>query len=170
MRPEPMFLRIAKKYLNVKELPGDAHNVTILGWWKKLQIKVCRDETPWCAAFVGGVLEECGIQSTRSPSARSYVKWGAKLKEPAYGCVVTFWRGEPRGWSGHVGFVVGKDLRGNLMVLGGNQGDRVSIKPFAIDRVLSYSWPLKVPLDSANYGFNQLPVVSSDGVVSTNEA
>nr|WP_303803578.1 hypothetical protein [Snodgrassella alvi] len=37
-----------------------------------------------------------------------------KLYKPAYGCIVTF----TRKGGGHVGFVVGKDTRGNLMVLG----------------------------------------------------
>lgn len=51
------------------------------------------------------------------------------------------------------------------MVLGGNQGDVVSIKPFGRDRILGYRWPAGVPLPVLI-----LPVVRSDGRLSQNEA
>lgn len=161
----PAWIDRARSYIGLREVPGARHNPTIIGWWKGILADFRDDETPWCAAFVGGVLEEAGIKSTRSAAARSYLKWGLKLDRPAVGCVVVFWRGSPGGWSGHVGFVVGKDADGNLMVLGGNQGDAVNIKPFGRDRVLGYRWPDGMPLpDSA------LPVLRSDGRLSTNEA
>ena len=50
------------------------------------------------------------------------------------------------------------------MVLGCNQGDMVSIKPFARDRVLGYRWPLDIPLPHL-----ELPAVR-DGRLSQNEA
>lgn len=155
----------ARTFLGLREVPGARHNATILGWWQKIFADFRDDETPWCAAFVGGVLEEVGIKSTRSAAARSYLKWGRALSQPVPGCVVVFWRGSPSGWSGHVGFVVGKDAFGNLMVLGGNQGDAVNIKPFGRERVLGYRWPDGVAVPEAG-----LPVVKSDGRVSTNEA
>lgn len=155
----------ARTFLGLREVPGARHNPTILGWWQKIFADFRDDETPWCAAFVGGVLEEVGIKSTRSAAARSYLKWGRSLSQPVPGCVVVFWRGSPSGWSGHVGFVVGKDAFGNLMVLGGNQGDAVNIKPFGRDRVLGYRWPDGVPVPEGG-----LPVVKSDGRLSTNEA
>ena len=49
-----------------------------------------------------------------------------KLNNPAYGCIVVF----SRAGGGHVGFLVGKDKQGNLMILGGNQSNAVNIKPF----------------------------------------
>ncbi|MFG1246811.1 NlpC/P60 family protein [Xanthobacter flavus] len=155
----------ARTFLGLREVPGARHNATILGWWQKIFADFRDDETPWCAAFVGGVLEEVGIKSTRSAAARSYLKWGQPLNRPVPGCVVVFWRGSPSGWSGHVGFVVGKDADGNLMVLGGNQGDAVNIKPFGRDRVLGYRWPDDLPLPGGD-----LPLLRSDGRLSTNEA
>jgi uncharacterized protein (TIGR02594 family) len=92
------------------------------------------------------------------------------LSKPAYGCVVVFWRGTKTGTAGHVGFVVGRDKFGNLMVLGGNQSDAVNIKPFAMsgpnDRVLGYRWPGVYPYPER---FN-LPLLGSDGKLSTDEA
>lgn len=163
---DPIWLAQARKYIGVREIPGPRHSGTILRWWKVIKQAFTDDETAWCAAFVGGVLEEVGIKSTRSAGARSYLGWGKSLPTPAVGCIVVFWRGSPSGWSGHVGFVTGQDAKGNLMVLGGNQGDSVNIKAFAKERVLGYRWPVSYPYpDTAN-----LPLVASNGVVSTNEA
>lgn len=166
---QPFWLKAALSYLGTKEIPGPKHNSRITSWWQKIKAPFRDDETPWCAAFVGGVLEESGLPSSRSAAARSYMNWGNRINGPAVGAVVTFWRGSPGGWSGHVGFIVGKDQAGNLMVCGGNQGDAVNIKPFAIGRVLSYSWPQSIarPYET---GMETLPVVQSDGRLSTNEA
>ena len=55
---------------------------------------------------------------------------------------------------------------GNLMVLGGNQGDAVRISEFSLDRVIGYRWPSVAPLPER---YN-LPIIGSDGKLSTNEA
>lgn len=165
---EPFWLSRARQYIGVTEIHGPKHNSRILNWWLKIQQKIYDDETSWCAAFVGGVLEECGIKSTRSAAARSYEKFGMFLDGPAVGAIVVFWRGNPKGWQGHVGYVVGRDSKNNLMVLGGNQGDRVSIAAFDTARVLSYHWPTELPMPS-EIGMNKLPLLKSDGKLSTNE-
>ncbi len=165
----PSWLNAAFKYLGLWEWKGSDHNPKILEWWSKIRAPFTDDETPWCAAYVGGILEECGIKSSRSAAARSYTKWGFELSGPAVGAVVVFWRGKPSGWSGHVGFVVGKDQAGNLMVLGGNQGNQVTVRPFDVSRVLSYHWP-DGQVHPERIGFHNLPVVKSDGKLSTNEA
>lgn len=163
-----IWLDKAKTYLGLSEVPGKAHNPKILGWWKAIRATFTDDETPWCATFVGGVLEECGIRSSRSAAARSYLKWGFPLGGPAVGAVVVFWRGSPKSAAGHVGFVVGKDKAGNLMVLGGNQGDKVSIAAFSPMHALDFRWP-----DSKNLplcSWVNLPLINHKGELSTNEA
>lgn len=163
---EPHWLVRARRYIGLSEVPGKANNPTILKWWVAIKTAFIHDSVPWCAGFVGGVLEECGIQSTRSAAARSYLNFGKKIDKPALGCVVVFWRGNPKGYSGHVGFVVGRDANHNLMVLGGNQGDAVNIKPFSPSRVLGYRWPGITPRPER---YN-LPLLKSNGDLSTNEA
>lgn len=160
------WLDTAYKYLGTKEIKGAKHNPIILKWWAAIRAPFVDDEQPWCAAFVGGVLEECGIRSSRSASARSYLKWGRKMDIPARGCIVVFWRGSPQSWNGHVGFLVGIDRNGNYMVLGGNQGDTVTVASFARTRVLGFRWPEGV----ADASVFKLPLIHSDGTVSTNEA
>lgn len=164
MSAEPYHLTIARKYVGTKEFKGGSHNPLILGWWKRIKRGGIKDdETPWCAAFVGGVLEEAGIVSTRFESAVGYLKWGLPVAKPVLGCVVVF----TRTGGGHVGFVVGVDKDGNLMVLGGNQGDEVSIKPFARERAVGYRLPpgYRIPMP-----LPELPLLASDGRLSANEA
>ena len=143
MTTEPLYLTRARRDIGVREIKGPRHNARIsqmlqrLGaWWRD-------DETPWCAAYVGGVLERSGITSSRFESAASYLNWGVKLDKPAYGCVVVF----SRDGGGHVGFVVGQQANGDLMVLGGNQSDAVNIRAFSTSRVSGYRWPKDIPVD-----------------------
>jgi uncharacterized protein (TIGR02594 family) len=162
---DPKWLAAARAYLGQAEVKGAKHNPVILRWWTLIRAPFTDDETPWCAAFVGGVLEECGYKSTRSAAARSYSNYGVELNKPAYGCIVVLWRGRPDGPFGHVGYLVGKDQKGNLMILGGNQGDMVSIRPFSPERVIAFRWPGIRP---HVHRYN-LPLLESDGKVSTNE-
>jgi uncharacterized protein (TIGR02594 family) len=145
MAQEPSWLIEARKHLGLSEVKGAAHNAEILKMWRDIKRGGIKDdETPWCAAFVGSMLERVGVRSTRFESAKSYLQWGILLPEPALGCVVVF----SRDGGGHVGFLVGYDDKGNLLVLGGNQGDKVSIRSFPVKRVTGYRYPdgLVLPL------------------------
>ena len=164
---DPKWLAIARKYVGVREIPGKRHAKAILTWWLAVANWIKDDETPWCGAFVAGVLKEAGYPVQKGgASARKWLKFGKVLNEPCVGCIVIFWRGKRLGWSGHVGFVVGKDRFGNLMVLGGNQNDQVCIRPFSTNRVLGYRWPSIWPFKERF----SLPIIDSNGKVSTNEA
>lgn len=152
MTTEPKWLSEARKYIGTREIKGGQHNAKILGWWKAIKRGGIKDdETPWCAAFVGACLEVTGIRSTRFESAKSYLDWGLKLDIPTPGCIVVF----SREGGGHVGFVVGKDIENNLLVLGGNQGDEVNIRAFKGDRVAGYRWPDCEPLPSSNLALDK---------------
>lgn len=131
---------IAYAYHGLEEWPGARHNPRILemfeqsghGW-------VQDDETPWCAAFVGAVLGQAGLAGTNRLNARSYENWGVEvsLAEAQIGDVVVFWRKNPDGAYGHVGFYAGRAPDGDILVLGGNQGNAVSIAPYPQSRLLS---------------------------------
>lgn len=152
----------ARKYLGLKEIPGKGHNKQILKWWSLIRAPFTDDETPWCAGFVGGVLESVQIKSTRSAAARSYLKWGQILNTPVPGCICILERGPVYG---HVFFVLGRDANGNLVGIGGNQSNSVSINSFARSRVLGYRWPNGIAIPQGQ----SLPLLTSKGV-STGEA
>jgi uncharacterized protein (TIGR02594 family) len=125
------------------------------------------DETAWCGTFIAYCMAKANLELHVPKAfyrAKDWASVGTSLNKPAYGCIVVF----NRDGGGHVGIVVGKDKHGNLMVLGGNQSNAVNIKPFSTSRVIAYRWcgTQKSPLASRF----DLPVLTSDGKVSTNEA
>lgn len=78
----------------------------------------------WCGAFVAYILEQQGMPLPQWPLwSRSYLDWGTEVTEPRYGDLVIFERSDST-WQGHVGFYIA-DLGNNMLVLGGNQSDRV---------------------------------------------
>jgi uncharacterized protein (TIGR02594 family) len=157
----------ARKHIGTREIPGARHEPKILQWWKAIKRGgIKSDETAWCAAFCGGCLEAAGIVSSRFESAKSYLDWGVPLASPVTGCVVVF----SRDGGGHVGFVVGADANGRLMVLGGNQGNAVSIAPFDRARVAGYRWPKNVALPDWFPNQGGMPILASNAASSTNEA
>ena len=159
---EPIWLQEARKHIGLREIPGAKHNTTISKWLTKLKAWWRDDETPWCGTFVAHCVQYAGLVPPKEwYRARSWADWGTPTATPRIGCIVVF---ERKG-GGHVGFVVGEDTQGRLLVLGGNQGDAVSIAPFDKARVLCYRIP---PNYLVPHG--SLPVFAAAGESSTNEA
>ncbi len=102
------------------------------------------DEVAWCAAFVGACLERAGLASTRSLMARSYSRWGAPLDAGRCGAVAVLSRGGDPS-AGHVGFLVG-ETASHVVLLGGNQGDAVSVAAFPKARLVGLRWPQEQPM------------------------
>lgn len=166
----PEWIKVARSYLGTKEIKGARHNLDIVKFFERSGSAWFKDdETPWCGAFVGSCMVEAGyntLHGGQAARARAWEEYGKGLSSPAFGCIVTFWRGSKDSGSGHVGFVVGKSTDDRLMVLGGNQSDEVNIRPFDRSRVTSYRWPEHGPMP--NY---TLPLYDSTGKPSsTNEA
>ena len=166
--PDLPWIVEARRYIGMAEIPGKQHNPTIQNWLRTLKAWWADDETPWCGTFVAHC---CRTANRDIPKdwfrALAWAEAGERLTAPAYGCIAVF----SRTGGGHVGFVVGRDRAGNLMILGGNQGNKVSIAKFSKDRVVAYVWP------SVNGAKNQpakdryqLPVLVSNGAFSNNEA
>jgi uncharacterized protein (TIGR02594 family) len=159
---DPIWLRIAKTYLDVEEIEGYQHNPIILGWWKRLGLNVFDDETPWCSAFVGGCLSEAGLLPSHSGMARSYEQWGVRLPGPALGAVATMWRGSKASGSGHVTLVCGQSKSGALLGLGGNQSNKVTIAAFKTDRITGYFYPSSYPIPKL-CKLSNLPIINNNG-------
>lgn len=166
---EPTWISEGRKYIGQREIKGSQHNPIILSWLQKLKAWWRNDEEPWCGVFTAYCLLNTGREIPQHwYRAKDYLNHGLQLDKPAYGCVVVF----SRDGGGHVGFVVGKDKDDNLMVLGGNQSDGINIKPFSVKRVTGYRWPANSrgeTLKPHSYRY-ELPLLTSNGIVSTNEA
>ncbi len=96
-------------------------------------------DAAWCDAFLGACLERAGIASTRSLLARSYLTWGVSLDTPRIGAVAVLSRGS-NPEQGHVAFWLG-ETDDEMVLLGGNQKNAVSVALFPKSRVLALRWP-----------------------------
>jgi uncharacterized protein (TIGR02594 family) len=140
----PPWLKTAARELGVAEVEGAGNNPRILEYLATvLQTRLSRylrDETPWCSAFVNWCFKQVGAPGTDKPNARSWVDWGLNIGCPQIGAVCVLRRGK-LPWQGHVGFVVGygKDF---VDILGGNQGNAVSVRRYALNRVLACRMPV----------------------------
>lgn len=137
---QPPWLAPAWAELGQKEVAGSSDNRRILAFYRDAgHPEIAHDETAWCAAFVGACLVRSGIDGTASLMARSYLSWGEPIEEPRIGAVAVLRRGNDPSL-GHVAFLVG-ECEGGLVLLGGNQGDAVSVARFDRDALLGLRWP-----------------------------
>jgi len=133
----------------IMEVKGVAAHPTILSFFKYTTLKghelAESDETAWCSAFVCAMMEQCGIKSTKSAAARSWLGWGEKC-EACIGAIVVTKRIDPKNpKAAHVGFYAG-DLPGKgFAMLGGNQSNRVCTKLEKYEDIIDYRWPIGVP-------------------------
>lgn len=144
---QPDWLAWAWRELGVHEVAGSGDNPRIAEMFKTVGHDAIRDdEVAWCAAFLGACLERSGRSSTRSLMARSYLEWGNAINEARFGAIAVLSRGTDPAL-GHAGFIVGETEQ-QVFLLGGNQGNAVSVAPFAKERVLAYRWPQETAIDN----------------------
>lgn len=140
-------LGIAQVFLGVKEVPGvTANNPAVLAMLRLDTSWVTTDETPWCSAFVNYVCWLLQLPRSRSLAARSWLNVGTSIQlsdaKPGFDVVVLSRGKAPQpgpevlNAPGHVAFYFGHD-DSNVMLLGGNQGNSVSISSFPKNRILS---------------------------------
>jgi uncharacterized protein (TIGR02594 family) len=134
---------LAQRFIGVKEAPGAANNPHVLAMLKLDASWVQGDDTPWCSAFANYVAWLLRLPRSKSLAARSWLQVGRPVPlqeaEPGFD-VVVLKRGTAHGPEvlqapGHVGFFAGVE-GDRVLVLGGNQGDAVSIAPYKTADVL----------------------------------
>lgn len=99
----------------------------------------------WCGAWQTLVMQEAGITPPPgSARARAWLDWGQVLDKPVSGCIAVYSRTSSPA-HGHVALYLG-DADGRDVILGGNQGDAVTITRIPKARLLGYRWPPGEPL------------------------
>lgn len=129
---------LAQRFIGVREVRGGVDNPFVLSMLRLDASWPEHDEVPWCSAFVNYIAWLLRLPRSKSLRARSWLGVGTVVPGPALariGDVVVLKRGT--GEQGHVGFFAGWDGT-HVMVLGGNQGDAVSIDPFLASEVLGF--------------------------------
>lgn len=132
-------LRLAERFLGVKEFAGQKDHPLIV-WWHSLCAlgDAQHDEIPWCSSFANGVAWLLNLPRSKSAAARSWLAVGREIKDirdahPGFDVVVFSREGSPT--AGHVAFFVGLE-NGYVRVLGGNQADAVTYALFHQSQVL----------------------------------
>ncbi len=146
----PPWLEIARRDMQrgILEIAGRKHHPRILEYHDRTSLDASTDEVPWCASAVCCWLEESDRSSTGSARARSFLKWGTRLSEPAFGCITIIKRGgrnqpgpDVINAMGHVAIFIDMNTPTEMTLLGGNQGDRVCERSYSLDRLLGWRWP-----------------------------
>ncbi|CAH1653592.1 TIGR02594 family protein [Chelatococcus asaccharovorans] len=160
-------MTLARSHVGMREIPGPTHNQAIVDWWQDMGAPFRDDETPWCGAFMDHILRSSGEETVETGQvARKWLNLPVTLDEPAVGCVVVLWRESPTSWKGHAGFLVGKTETGDLLLLGGNQHDAVTVEAFPASRVLGYRWPDGQP----DREFYNVPTLNNEQIAALTPA
>ncbi len=137
---QPPWMAYAWSELGVRETAGAGSNPRIEAYIRRAgHPAAANDATAWCAAFVGACLDAAGLVPTGSLLARSYLNWGVATEAPALGVIVVLTRGSDPA-QGHVGFLIGMTAS-EVILLGGNQADAVSVAAFDRRRILGFRLP-----------------------------
>ena len=135
------------KYYGLKEIAGPQHNPEILAMFAEIGHDwVKDDETPWCSAALNYFCKKMGYERSGKLDARSWLRLPMMVLKPSLGDIVVFWREDASGWKGHVGLFINWDDN-NIWVLGGNQGDCISIRPYPREQLLGFRRAKKLPQD-----------------------
>jgi len=138
---------IAQRFVGIGEIGGSLDNPQILAMLRLDADWPEHDEVPWCSAFVNYVCWLLRLPRSRDLRARSWLSIGQLVRPPMLPSpgfdVVVLQRGlgtqpgpEVVDAPGHVGFFAGMTDT-HVELLGGNQGDSVSIARFPVDRILA---------------------------------
>ena len=147
---------LAQRFTGIREVAGPVSNAHILAMLRLDNTWVEGDEIPWCSALVNYICWLLRLPRSKSLAARSWLGVGIPIAleqaRPGYDVVVLKHAGDHEPGAeimaapGHVGFFAGLEARpratfgdpdtGRVLVLGGNQGDSVSVSPFPVTRVL----------------------------------
>jgi uncharacterized protein (TIGR02594 family) len=138
----------AHSLIGTREVPGAGNNPIIMSWGNRLGARVLgiaygADSVPWCGLFAAHCVTQAGLKPPPiAIRAKAWASWGDGLSlitsRPLLGAIAVF----SRDGGGHVGFVDSVNRKDDsLNILGGNQGDTVSLRRFDRSRLIALRWP-----------------------------
>ena len=156
MRLQITAFDLGQRFVGLREIAGPVSNAHIQAMLRLDNTWVEGDEVPWCSALVNYVCWLLRLPRSKSLAARSWLGVGMPIAleqaKPGFDIVVLK-RGtgeqpgpEVMAAPGHVGFFAGVETpqrvtfseldRRQVLVLGGNQNDQVSVAPYPVGRIL----------------------------------
>jgi uncharacterized protein (TIGR02594 family) len=167
----PQTIIKAMELWGVTEVVGKGSNKTIIGWRDELNQAGAKvsgfsdDDIAWCGLFAAIVaFRRKGLASevVKDPLwARNWSSYGKQATTPELGDILVFSRGK----GGHVALYIAEDANA-YHVLGGNQGNKVSIVRVAKNRLLAVRRPPYIIKPAAVKPYK----VVASGKLSHNEA
>ena len=137
------YMKEAVSYLGIKEIKGIKNNELIVSWWVRMGAWFRDDETAWC-----GLLTAICLKNTGYDVPKQFYR---ALKWAEYGLPCSVGVGAiavlKREGGGHVAFVAGRTKEGKIVLLGGNQGDKVCYAAVPASNILAYRKPINATLD-----------------------
>jgi len=131
-------LEVAMRYIGTKEVLGVHDNPVVMAMLDLDDDWPEHDEVPWCSSFANWVAWNLGLSRSGSKAARSWLTVGdhVELNKAEQGLdVIVLSRGTNQN-QGHVGFFY-EFRNGDVGIIGGNQGDAVSLAYFNKDNILA---------------------------------
>lgn len=168
--PLPRVLQEAFALFGVAEVVGRGSNRTIMGWRDELNqagiaiTGYSDDDIPWCGLFEAIIQHRAGKPVIAGPLwARNWANWGSKADRASLGDTIVL----VRNGGGHVCNYIA-ETPSTYVVIGGNQGNRVSITQVDKARVIAVRrGPFKIAQPPSVRPYF---VKSAGGKVSNNEA
>lgn len=160
------WMKTALAEVGQSEIRGLEANPRILEYFKASKFWGTDDsggKNAWCGSFVAWVVKQNGYEPVKDAfRAREWAKFGKKINKPVHGAIAI----KSREGGGHVAFVVGKSQDGKyLYMLGGNQGNKVSIA-----RYPENVWDTFVVPNSYDIETGTLPVYTKKAAIAGSEA
>ena len=166
----PRLLREMRALYGTIEGSGNSNNPVILSWAKAIGLGHVykADSIAWCGLTVAYAAAQAGWEHSPRGNAlyaRNWLSWGNSVPKgkEMLGDVLVFSRGPTQG---HVALYVGEDDTA-FHILGGNQGDAVSIKRKPKSLLLGARrcpWRVNQPDNVRKI------ILAANGQLSTNEA
>jgi uncharacterized protein (TIGR02594 family) len=135
-------IEFAKGFVGLEE---NKDRTKLMNLFKAQDINFDPAAQPWCAIFITmceRMAGNTGIKNKDNPAwARNYLNYGTKISEEMAdpGDIVILKRGPS---SGHVAYLVDwDDENRTVILLGGNQGDKVCIRAFPQAAILGIRRP-----------------------------
>ena len=137
-----------------KFFKGTAYEKTMGTIDQKTKRPINEKTISWCASFVNWVMVKYGYKSITTDGgydatrALKWAKWpeGNNIGKPVYGAIAV----KTRNGGGHVGFVAGR--KGDfIVVLGGNQGNKLQCSTYNISDFFAYVIPNDYKITDEDY-------------------
>jgi uncharacterized protein (TIGR02594 family) len=136
----------AQRFVGLHEIAGAKSNGFIQWAHSLCGLPDATDEVAWCSSWLNALAWMLRLPRSKSAAARSWLNVGTPVEiadaEPGFDVVILKRGTGPQpgpeitsGAQGHVGLFAGVD-QAFVLVLGGNQGDVVSIARYPIASVL----------------------------------